>query len=72
MGEPFIRQPFVRVNVAPIVPLLVTASACWAVVAVSNVPAQIKRSFLFIYHPPEDISVRLPHFIFAVQDVSPT
>jgi hypothetical protein len=27
VGDPFIRQPFVSVSVAPMVPLLVTASA---------------------------------------------
>jgi hypothetical protein len=53
------------------VPLLVTASAGCTVVAASNAPAQIKRRFLFIFHPPEVKRVPLPHFIYAVQDVSP-
>jgi hypothetical protein len=54
------------------VPLLVTACACQAVVAISRVPANIKRRFLFISHPPEDVAIRLLYFIDTVQDVSPT
>ena len=30
-----------------------------------------KKKFLFIYHPPEEIMVRLPYFIHTVQYVSP-
>jgi hypothetical protein len=37
---------FVRVSVAPMVPLLVTASAGCTVVAASNAPAQINRGTL--------------------------
>ena len=71
VGDPLIRHPFVNVSVAPMVPLLVTASACWAVVAVNRMTAQVKRRFLFIYHPPEDVSVHVQQFSFNVQDVSP-
>ena len=35
-GEPFIRHPFVSVSVAPMVPLLVTASAYVAINLVTD------------------------------------
>jgi hypothetical protein len=71
VGELLIRQPLVSVSVTPMVPLLVTASACGAVTTGSKAPAHIKRRFLFIYPPPEDVSVRFPNFIYTAQHVSP-